>query len=378
MKSTTTSPKTIYRYNNLSNGGGSNANSVDSPHHHLNKSQYSKSVDAKYMARTYEEQRPTYQLQNKDILPGILKTSTNGSSGQSAKSTEMVSKPTINFTIDSPIASPYRQRPNSSRRHDEMHGNGAEYREHAFYDDRGQYGYNQRTSQSPQMYANGSECYRSDDVHAEKPVKRGIYGKIMNGKLLNGNHRDESHSAGNKRSDRPIPMLPPPPSTPPPPQTDKYSSYNRYNEAHSNGGRVPEKRNPIENPYDVPSDAFYAPNEMKAASPRDLRQKRVLGTASSMRTTPSPQQSQQQVYQHKVQFMNGSHVSASSGGSHHPLAHAIMNSLSSPESAYSTGYSTDGTSPGTCKLQRSSRTTRGVRDGEQLIKLTRSSRNNRS
>lgn len=43
---------------------------------------------------------------------------------------------------------------------------------------------------------------------------------------------------------------------------------------------------------------------------------------------------------------NGTHLTAPGGGNHQ-LAHMI-NSLSSPESAYSTGYSTDGTSPGTC------------------------------
>lgn len=260
------------------------------------------------------------------------------SGGASVKSTELIPKPTLNFAIDSPITSPYRQRSNPNRRHDDVYSNGAEYREQTSYDDR--YQYNQRAQQSPPMYSNGNER-RCVDVAAGKPTKRGIYGKIMNGKLLNGNHRDESHSTGNKRSDRPIPMLPPPPSTPPPPQSDKYYSYSRYNE-YSNGGQIPHIRNPIENPYDVPSDAFYAPKEM-TVSPRDLHQKRVFG----MRTTSSPQQNQQhpQKPQHKVQFMNGTHVSAASG-SHHPLAHVIMNSLSSPESAYSTGYSTDGTSPG--------------------------------
>ncbi len=43
-------------------------------------------------------------------------------------------------------------------------------------------------------------------------------------------------------------------------------------------------------------------------------------------------------------YSNGSHLTAPGGGTHQ-LAHMI-NSLSSPESAYSTGYSTDGTSPG--------------------------------
>lgn len=42
---------------------------------------------------------------------------------------------------------------------------------------------------------------------------------------------------------------------------------------------------------------------------------------------------------------NGSHLTPSPGN--HQLAH-VINSLSSPESAYSTGYSTDGTSPGKC------------------------------
>lgn len=338
VKSTTTSPKTIYRYNNLSNGG--NGANPESPRHNLNKSQYSKSVDAKYLTRTFDEQRPTYQLQNKDILPGILKSSM--SVGASAKSTELMPKPTINFTIDSAITSPYRQRSNPNRRHDDVnrfdvYSNGTEYREQTTYDDR--YQYSQRVQAAPQMYSNGNER-RCDDVAGEKPTKRGIYGKIMNGKLLNGNHRDESHSTG-KRSDRPMPILPPPPSTPPPPQNDKYYSYSRYNE-YSNGGQIPQIRNSIDNPYDVPSDAFYAPKEM-TVSPRDLHQKRVFG----MRTTTSPQQNQQHPPkpQHKVQFMNGTHVGAAPG-SHHPLAHVIMNSLSSPESAYSTGYSTDGTSPG--------------------------------
>lgn len=44
-------------------------------------------------------------------------------------------------------------------------------------------------------------------------------------------------------------------------------------------------------------------------------------------------------------YSNGTHLTAP-GGTPHQLAHMI-NSLSSPESAYSTGYSTDGTSPGT-------------------------------
>lgn len=44
-------------------------------------------------------------------------------------------------------------------------------------------------------------------------------------------------------------------------------------------------------------------------------------------------------------YSNGSLSASSAAGSHHHLSHMI-NSLSSPESAYSTGYSTDGTSPG--------------------------------
>lgn len=322
----------------------------------------------------YDEQRPTYQLQNKDILPGILKSSTS-SGGAAAKSTETMSKPTINFAIDSPISSPYRQRSNPNRRHDEVY-NGVEHREQNAYDDRYQYNGNQRViNQSPQMYSNGGERQGADDVH----VKRGIYGKIMNGKCLNGNHRDDSHSGGNKRTDRPIPMLPPPPSTPPPPQNDKYFSYGRYNDFHSNGGagQIPQFRKSIDNPYDVPSDAFYAPKEM-TVSPRDLHQKRVFGV-NGVRTTPSPQQNQaqhhqQHTHQHKVQFMNGTHVSASSG-SHHPLAHVIMNSLSSPESAYSTGYSTDGTSPGNLRAtneeRRECERRRMTKKRQQLIKLTR-------
>lgn len=44
-------------------------------------------------------------------------------------------------------------------------------------------------------------------------------------------------------------------------------------------------------------------------------------------------------------YSNGSHLVAPGTNSSHQLAHMI-NTLSSPESAYSTGYSTDGTSPG--------------------------------
>lgn len=50
-------------------------------------------------------------------------------------------------------------------------------------------------------------------------------------------------------------------------------------------------------------------------------------------------------------YSNGTHLTAP-GGTPHQLAHMI-NSLSSPESAYSTGYSTDGTSPGTHYLHYS-------------------------
>lgn len=46
---------------------------------------------------------------------------------------------------------------------------------------------------------------------------------------------------------------------------------------------------------------------------------------------------------HQSHRYSNSHLTAS--GNHHPLAH-LIGSLSSPESAYSTGYSTDGTSPG--------------------------------
>lgn len=73
-------------------------------------------------------------------------------------------------------------------------------------------------------------------------------------------------------------------------------------------------------------------------------QKHGNETANHLMRTSSHQNYQQQ-QQQKTRYANNSHLTPTP--SNHQLAH-VINHLSSPESAYSTGYSTDGTSPGMC------------------------------
>lgn len=161
-----------------------------------------------------------------------------------------------------------------------------------------------------------------------------IYGRIMNGKAVK--EKQCTTIGENIRLDRPIPMLPPPPSTPPPPithlskQTKHESLYLEQNGCNRNNFNG--------HGYDIPNGC------MREMSPRDVHQRRLI------RSSPLPQthqhhQQQQQFYSNKAPLMNGTHLNAN-----RPLSHVIMNSLSSPESAYSTGYSTDGTSPGNYML----------------------------
>lgn len=172
-----------------------------------------------------------------------------------------------------------------------------------------------------------------EDVIALRSANGHIYGRIMNGRAVK--EKQCAPIAPNKRLDRPIPMLPPPPSTPPPPsaRSAKQVRHESLHLEHSNRGGSNGHA------YDVPNGC------MREMSPRDIQQRRLI------RSSPLPQshqlhQQQQQFFSHKAPLASGTHLNAN-----RPLSHVIMNSLSSPESAYSTGYSTDGTSPGNYSLR---------------------------
>lgn len=244
---------------------------------------------------------------------------------------------------------------------------------------------------------------RHDDIVIDKFLNETRYGKLINRRTdgnVNG-HKDAFKVSNGIANMRPMPTLPPPPSTPPPPlksmcngngqhyqskqQNERYATNGKYQSAlNANANSVDSlsgtdtsaassksnrSNNNISDSLSATNPTVYYANTcsgkaIHATNHNHYQHQTSLvnghiqsGTAAQSgneingidSALKAQQQSQpgQNHTQHpsKPRYgVNGTHLMPAPGN--HPLAH-VINSLSSPESAYSTGYSTDGTSPGT-------------------------------
>lgn len=214
------------------------------------------------------------------------------------------------------------------------------------------------------------------------------YGKIQ----LNNRNSDNfitvlPSSPVRRRSQPPLPTLPAPPTQPPPPLPSTFICSNNYDQYNANNIQFQSNcdmnaSNNCINTYNNNNNNNN--NHIKTATTTTTKQQSstnnnnnaqnysgngnvtsyTKGTFSAKNgpvvvngVTPASvtqrrtgNETNRNVLRTN-RYSNGTHLTAPGGGGitssngQHQLAHMI-NSLSSPESAYSTGYSTDGTSPG--------------------------------
>lgn len=193
------------------------------------------------------------------------------------------------------------------------------------------------------------------DVQHGHGVAEGRYGKILanrgkenvqNGCGGSGNYQSaHNHDRFNANGQYQQP------SSSLPPQAAARHSRSIDNGVNNNNP-TPMTRGVSNNGYNCMSPTAAAMSNgvpMKSATINSSMGKGNAGTAMLVRPTPPLPPNKDGVNgngllraAHPQHRYSNSHLTA---GGNHPLAH-LIGSLSSPESAYSTGYSTDGTSPG--------------------------------
>lgn len=241
--------------------------------------------------------------------------------------------------------------------------------------------------------------FPNDDIIISKSLNENRYGKLLNrsgGSVANANISKEHFNRNNGCGSRPMPMLPPPPSTPPPPLTSSDAVFHDGNQYHqhdplnanannkfqiktstantnenifgdssnNNNNNVIINHNCTNNNNSTNSVRYYTngcliqqatgkTSHSAAKHHHHHQYQQELASEGNCIDTQNglenpqeqtiilQQQNHHHRHHHKTRYGNGTHFMAPGN---HQLAH-VINSLSSPESAYSTGYSTDGTSP---------------------------------
>lgn len=318
VRSTATSPRETHR-KKCGNGVDQNA------------SQYSKSVDAKYLMRTPSVERAATKSNRNEIQPQ--------------------SKPSVvAWHQNSPQSSEHRREmfvrrdEFFSRVEEAVNKNGYYCSERDIRCDRIYASEESFTTDAMTVGERTSSCDgnnglfngMNEDLIAVRSITNGngnIYGRIMNGKVVND--KQCTVVAGNKRQNRPMPTFPPPP--PPMSLTSIQSQSKPQQQQFYQNPGIKNRGNFNGHAYDIPADCFYA----SELSPRaGIQQRKMMQSSPLLSSSSNQKQRQKQLH------ANSTSSSTTHLNSSRPLSHALMNSLSSPESAYSTGYSTDGTSPG--------------------------------